>query len=654
MRLDETALAALDKELSLAFQRVRSQAAEMLDNVQLYRDLYAGTLKEKPLSWSANINIPMVEYLLKTSSRKLSQKLFASDPIFAVESEEPESVDAAPGMERLVQKWMERMRFASTGSVAISEAMLTGQCWLKNGVKKTDSALPVETGQPMTIDELDIEPTGDYVTTEDMMLIPFTAPSFERAKGAFSKVILTWDDILAESGSLYEDAVNRLKAGWARGAGISPTHEQQGISEWIPDGLWQAEFVCYEGWYKWVKPGDKREKRWLLLVYYPVDEGQAIVLRCTEYDTVYRDLMFSLIVNDPQPNSMWGRSMVEGLKGLQMWTNATFSQCTDAITLALFPPTAVPQGSELLRRNLKRGPNQLWPVSSPADVQVLHGSPTSIAAVGAGFSQMALVREYGERLTSTTDITSGKTNEDRRTATEIGAVVESGNELQNFVVSVLELGSKAGDGFSGFAQKLVGVLDRFMPAEPVRFPVQKKGKPDWQTVTPDWYKGKYKFTIHGAQQTWDPRVRMERAVTTLKMFQQCPFGAVSPIDKQDVVIEKIQRLWNAYRDLFTGLGNRDAEVWIGSKPETIEEALSILALTNPGMAQQILSTILPQPALGAQSGTPGQLSGQMAALQPVPASAPGAEPGGQTQGGFGGGGGLPQPVGASGMGQVMQ
>jgi len=650
--LDAAELTQLGKELGIAFQASEGQASAFLDDVQSYRDLFAGVLPAKENDWSANVNVPATEYLVKNAARQLAAKVTGHTPMYLIEPADEQYVDYTAGLEQFVEQWVGKIRLRTTASLAIMEALVTGQAWIKSGIRKTGKKLatnPMMQQQAMNPEQLDVAPTAEVVVTEDMLLVPFTAPSFDRARGAFAKIMLTWDDIELAYKSMYEDSVYKLKTQWAVNNAVSPGNEQLGITEWVPDGIDTAEFTCYEGFFKWRRGADKVSTKWYMLLACPNDTGDPIVLRCVPYEDVYDSCMFSPLINDPSPRSMWGRSMIAGLRDLQTFTNSTFSQMTDSITLTLLPPMAVPQGSDILRKRVKWGPMALIPVSNPSEIQPLPPA-ANLTAFGPAMNMMDTVRSYGERLTGTTDVTTGKTEENKRTAYEIGVVVESGNELKNYTVGILEMGLHEGDGLEGVAVKLVEIFNRYFPPMPIKYGVRKSGKMGWEASKPEWFTGNYRFSLNGSNQTWNPQVKIQRAMQTLEQLKMCPFAAYAPSDTPDIIVEKTQRMWSAWRDFLGSMGHRDPEVWIRSEPQTLAECLGVVSIVNPQMYQTLM-LMLSEQASGGQPmpGMPGEAG--MAGVGASPQDTGGIPAAGQP-GAIAGGGGLQGAPPVGGMAQA--
>lgn len=641
LKIDEDVRLALSSELGIAFEDSLDSSSEFRDKVVGYRDQYEGILKAKPKAWMSNVNIPTTKSMVNTASIKVSRAVTGSNPIFEVEAEDPEYDDVAQDEENYLQFWNERMRLSGKIGVAIREAMITGQCWLAAGVRGTGKQLP-EPGQPLRVHELDVEPTTTYVVTEDMMLLPFTAPTFKAANGAFGRRWLRWDDIrgMVESKAIYPEAAEYLETQWQTDNPTTQVQQQQGIEEVSAKGIWSAKFECWEGIYRWVKPGDKREKEYLMLVYYNSDtRGRATVLKCIEYKPLFGDKwLFTPIICDPKPHSMWGGSMCEDIRGLQSWINATFNQITDAITINILPPVAIKPGSDVARKNLQWGPMERWIVSNPAtDVQILNGSQSSMAAIGHSYNGIEFSTGMAEKVTGVSAPAQGTPTDDKKTAFEINAVISAGNEKFDYTVSVVQMGIEEEQGLESHAANIMEIIRRFLPREPVQYKGEASGNNPWQVVRPEWHDGKYKFIPRGSSTTSNPQTRFQLAGQTMQAAMQSPFTQLSPLDDPPQVLDKIQRLYKAQREYYQAMGHKHVEQYIGAEPTTPEEAMKIAAAINPQVAMQIMARIQQQQQAMQQQqmlaagmvppGIPSEQGPQSPGGTPIPIGAGAGEPG---------------------------
>jgi len=630
LNIDEDARLALANELGMAMDDSQDASATFRDNVAGYRDQYEGLLKAKPMEWMSNVNIPTTKSMVNTASIKVARAATGSSPIFEVEAVDPEYDDVAQNEENWLQFWNEEMRLAGKVGIAVREAMITGQCWLKAGVAGTGNQLPeyMEPGQPLKVHEIDAEPTTEYIVTEDIMLLPFTAPNFKSSKGAFGRRWLRWDDIqgMVEAKTVYTDAVEYLENRWNVDNPTTQTQALQGIEEVTAKNIWSAKFECWEGIYRWVKPGDKREKEYLILAYYNSDtRGTAKILKCIEYKPLFGDnWFFTPIICDPKPNSMWGGSMCEDIRGLQTWINATFNQITDAITINILPPVAVKPGSDVARKNLKWGPMERWIVSNPAtDVQMLNGSQSALTAISQSYNGLNMVNGMAEKVTGVSAPSQGAPSDEKKTAFEINAVISAGNDKFDYTVSVVQMGIEEDQGLEAHAVNTMEIIRRFLPNEPIQYKSSAGGNEPWQVVRPEWHEGKYKFVPRGSSATSNPQTRFQLAGQTMREAMQSPFTQLSPMDDPPQVLDKIQRLYKAQREYYQAMGHKHVEQYIGAEPTTPEEGMRIAAAINPQVAMQIMARL--------QQQAQAQQQQQMLAAGMVPPGIP-PQPGAIGQG----------------------
>ncbi len=606
-RLDEETLLVLGRELGREFSDSWDASTNLRADVSDYRDQYESIVPQKPLDWQANIAIPSTKHSINMAALRISKATFGSDPIFEVECDDPNFDEAAQEEENYHQVWNERNRLKTKGYMAIKEALVAGQCWLKNGVKKTGAPPPDYSRLmtpdfqqiPIRIDQLDVVPTCDYVITEDMMLLPFSAPNFKRAKGAFTRTTLRWNDIAKaqKAKRFYESSVDKVKLRWQTEHKLSPSQEQMGIESQIPRALWSAEFDCWEGIYRWVKPGENEEREWLILAYYDTETaGDAVILSCKPYQEVYgedADWFFTPIIVDPKANSMWGGSMAYWLRGLQNFINAMFSGCTDAVQLKLLPPLLVNQSIYNQRKDLRYGPLRMWPVTNPTDIMPLPDSSSTLGALQAGLNMVEMCRQMTERLSGQNDPASGKVSEEKRTAYEIGLVATSGDQIIDHYVILVEIGTEDGHGIEAFAQNQMMIIKQFLPQWPVSYKTTRQGRSGDAIVDPQWHQAKYRFIPHGNSAGSNPEVRFKRAEAMLGAMMQDPFAlpSVFDLDRPDLLLEKIKRIYKARRDFYEGMGNKHPERSIGGEPQTVDEAIAIAATINPEIKQAIMARI---------------------------------------------------------------
>jgi hypothetical protein len=615
--------------------------------VQEWRDLYAGVLPEKPkaLKWSSNINIPLMQYQVLDSAVQMTRTALGAEPMFEVEALDPEYDQFSGEEENYLQFWNDRVRLRSKGHMAILDACITGTAWLWPGVESTGMELPAwdeqSLGQPLRIDQLDAVPRLDYVVFEDMMLLPFNAPSFERARGAFARKWMRWSEILKakKAGKFESEAVDRIEQQWQQARPATQTEEQQGVDSETPLNIWGAQFECWQGVYRYAKPGTDDEQEWFCTLYWSSESGgDAVVLQAVPYEPLFgKRWCFVPLVCDPKPNSMWGGSLCQSLGDLQRWVNATFNQASDALTINILPPMAVGAGAQA--RNLVWGPLEKWPVS-PAEVQVLQGNPQAFAGVSASLGMIDFTRQMAERISGVNDMTAGKPNQEKRTAFEINAVIEAGNQIFEHKVALLQIGMDEGQGLEAYAELMMEIFRKFLPKRPVQYRSRKSAADPWTTVDPQWHEGSYQFIARGNSANSNPEVRSRRAVATRQASQASPFCMISPLDTPEIVLDKVQRLYRVESDFMQALGQKHPETYVGGEPQSIDEAMAIAMVINPQVVAAIHQRITNE-----QQANSGLAPGPMVPPEgPAPEGAPGG-----AAGAFGGGEGLPGAFGEAGM-----
>jgi len=656
--LDEDTRLLLGRELGQAFADSWNATNDLRAQVEVRRDQYEGLLDDKPLEWSANNNYPVTKHQIRTAAIQIARTALGTDPIFEVEADDPRYDEAAQNVEAFNQFWHERTRLRSKGYIAILESLITGQAWLKPGIRATGKQIPDITmmmpDEPITVDQLDVIPTCDYVVTEDMMLLPATAPSFRRAKGAFARTILRWNDIMQAKRrkAFYEDAIERLKLTWQEELTVSQTHEQQGIAETTPSEIWSAEFECWEGIYRWAIPGTDEEIEWLILAAYSVDrEGDAIILRCEPYRPLFGDQwFFTPIITDPKPNSLWGGSLVENIRGLQNFINSMFNACTDAVQITLLPPLAMSPAAYAQRRNLVWGPLAKWPVM-PNDVAPIMSSGNSLAAVQAGLGMVDMARQMSERVVGVSDPTSGRPSQEKRTAYELSLVAQSSSQIFEHHVVMVQIGPEEGCGLESYAEMMMQIIRRFLPKQPLLYRSGGQGQSPFHVMKPEYHDGKYRFIARGNSATSNPEVRGNRAQAVMQSIGQNPFAIPGIMDSPEMIVEKAKRIYKAYNEYYQAMGVKHPESYIGGEPETFEEAIRVVAVINPQVAMQLMEQYQMQMAQYQMQMAQAQASANPMGVGAAPGA--GAYPGAAGAGGAGGIPGVPGLGAPAGMGAFV-
>lgn len=645
----------LAKELQYAFDDSVSAGAARAAMVMDHRDQYEGELSAKPHDWQCNVNMPLTSSHIDNVAIAIADVIGGSTPIFQVEAMDPADDESAHHEEEFMQYWNERMRLKTKLHAAVHDALITGESWLKNGVERTGKELPMQMVKPLKLDELDVKPTVDVVVFEDQMLLPFNAPTFADAKGAFSRTWVRWSTIIKakKSGTISNETVEKLRASWE--SNPAPTQQEQsaGVEPQRPRSIWEARFECWEGIYRWPKTGTEDEVDWLVLFYYPLTTSggggaSGLVLKAVPYEPVFGEKwFFTPIIVDRLPNSLHGRSMCQPIAGLQQLLNANVNQAVDAITMSIMPPIAV--GTSARRLGLKWAPMEQWPVSAQ-DVQVLSGSASQASAVAQSMSMNEFMRQMAERQTGMSDPAMGRQSAKQTTAFEVNAVIDSGSRKFNWQVCTVQLGTEEGEGLEGYAEMLLEIFRRFLPPYPVMYRSNQAGNRGASVIDPAVHDGSYQIFVHGNSAASNPQLRMQRAKTILEAMASCPLVQFSAIDSVEIIISKAQGMYKSWAEFLISMGEKHPESYIGGEPATIEEAMAIVMVINPQVGMQIAAREQAKQqqaaaqSISQQTGIPLE-----AILQLASAQGQGGIPGGAGGQAGGGGAAVPQSVGQAGM-----
>ena len=642
MNMENRAL--MEESLASSFSKSFDASQERMFMVEGWRDQYEGILPSKRNTWSSNVNVPLTKPALDGAVDQLTTTICNAKPMFQIEAldaADHNSHEHASIREKYLEYWIEKTRVRSVVEMAIKHSLIDGESWLYTGVKRK-SKMPNDITGGINASMLPAIPDSKYVLFEDTCIMPYTAANFEQANGAFMRVYMRWNDIV--NGGMDEDAVGVLEERWVSQHNQTNMQSNHAINTESADTIWETTFECWQGVYRWTEPESDVEKEWWVLAHYSADPGGvATILRAVEFRPLFGEHAlwpFMPIRTNPIANSIHGRSMCEGIRGLQLFTNAMFNGCVDGVALSLLPPMLISGMSAQEMRQLEYKPMAKWRVSNPTDVHPAP-PPGNLAAVNTGMGQLEFARQMSERETGVTDLMMGRPSQEKRTAFEMGAVVESGNQKFERIVARVEFGMDENSGLEAFAQGFMDIVDKITPDIPVSFKVQASGK--MLTAQPDAKDMQFVYIAHGTNANVNPELRFKRSMGTIEQMKTCPFNQLSILDEDADLLRKVQSWYSAYQMLYSSMGIRNVEEIIGTEPTQIEDAIKLVSVfAPPDVAAGILQKYAP-PEEGA--GLPGMDQG---AIPPGPQ--------GQVGQGSGAGatgqpdaGGLPQLALAPGM-----
>jgi hypothetical protein len=640
----------LERDLQLAFTNSLSAGAERNQMREGWRATYWGLLDEKPKAWMSNVDMRLAKYIVDSSAKKFSNAVFGSDPLCELQSRVPGGDDDAKEEQNYQQFWYDVIRLRVKGYLAILCSMRDGESYLWPEAKRTNKPeIKGASSKPITIDQLDVVPNLRVVEADDIMLLPFDAPNYALARGIFARTMMRWSDIisLSNSGQMYEDAVDRLKTKWQAGNTQTSKQQQQGVDTTQPNDIWDANFECWEGIYRWAKPGEDEEQVYLMTLYSPVLGGDttAIVLKMTEYTQFYGDQWIPCpIITDPNPNSLHGNSAVGDLEGFHQWINATFNQCTDALTISIMPPRATGLSSK--GKNLKYEPGAQWDVS-PGDVQEIRSDPGVFRGIQVGMAMINDVRGMAARLKSADDTSIGKVVAGDKTKYEIGAVLQASDQMQEQHITSLQTGADEGQGFKAVYEMLFQITKQFLPKRPLMYRSPKSSSKDaFTTIDPKVHQGSYDFIPTGSSMSSSAQVKYAKAQATVQSVIASEFCMVSAQMEPVEVLEVMKRRWNAQAAYLAAIGNQHPETVLGGEPSDANEAMSAASIVFP----QAVATIVARLDMLKRQQEQQSGGNPQPGMVPVAAGAPGG--GGPGAGGTapqGGSGGVPIPGGEQRM-----
>ncbi len=635
--LTDEECAQVEKDLSQAVTNFQSASADRTRLRKEWRRIYHGEVKDKPYEWMSNVDMHLAQYMVDGAAKKLAGAVFGPDPLVEVVPTSPDGEEDAAALQNFLQYCYQRMRIRTKGFLALQWGQIDGDAWIWPRPRETRKKIP-KGNDPVAINDLDVFPDLDYVLADEQMLFPFEAANFRQARGAFARQWMRWADIkkMRAAEQCYEKGADRLKSKWSQTN--VPTDEQryEGVGTTDPNDPGDSLFECWEGFYRWTHPEEEDERIYLMTFFCPTNQGDTtvVLLKMVEYTQYYDDLYFFVpILANAVPKSMHGTSTVDKIAGFHEWTNTTFNQVTDAITMSVFPARAA--GLTAQGKNLQTEPGAIWPVQ-PSDVQEIRGDPNTARLANTAMTMVEDVRSQAARVTSVEDPSIGKIAPGNQTKFEIQAVLHTADQQQEECITTLQIGLDEDQGFKAVAAVIFQIMKKFFPKRPImyRSPKASKDQP-FVTINPSVFERDYDFIPTGSSTSSSAEVKFAKAQAELEQAQTSEFCMVSPVMTRDQVLDVMKRRWKALSKYFSAIGEQHPENVIGGEPADVDTAMVIAMVAF----REAVNAIYQREAAKEQAG------GNPASGMVQPAGSEGPQPTGTGPGQGMAGGEVPQGVG---------
>jgi hypothetical protein len=595
-----------------------SGMSQLLEDVRIWRALYRGetTIKNRPWENCSNVPPSMIREKILDMTAQITRSVFTVSPIIGVEGTSPKAKDAAPRMEQFTDYWTTELKLPSLGYQITDEALITGTAHLAVTMEPTGKRLPAKQKQPddmatllqsiingqspeqpVHVDKLDMRPSFEVVKIEDVRLCPCDAPSYRQAQGLFRRIYVRWEDLRAgEKRGWYdlEDVEQQwqsfVKSGATRTAAQEEAEIASGISEQCPEDLQGAVLVGWEGTWKY-RPAESEKEMTFIVVALPEINR---VIRFQPFPYKHNLPMMARFRILPVTGSYFGESYVEVMRGPQTEKTTLTNMIIDGLTLQIIPPVKRRAGrsgeatTELI-------PGAEWSLMDLNDAQPIQLPQLPTAEV---FRYLQDQRADEERLTGSTDLTTGRQAPSGHTLGELNLAMDQGGQRNEVRVMIFEEGSEPGDGVTGIADRLFPLFRQFYGSmdDPIVFAVTGAADGLFPRVAPEDFSAEYSFVARGNSVTANPQLRYQQAGMVSQFvgasifsnpkargewLQGCITGGMQPDD----ILEYMRRQYASARRLLESAKVRDPETYIGKEPDEayVQKSLEGLAKTMAAM-----------------------------------------------------------------------
>ncbi|MDR7534554.1 MAG: hypothetical protein QN162_14630 [Armatimonadota bacterium] len=598
-------------------------------------------VRELPFEGAANFRVPLSKWAVDAIHARLVAGLTTVRPYSRVEPLEPEETQAAADLEEFLDwckehelgfelflddyllnaavegtavaylTWerRERHRLAQETVDQFDETgefdQITGQPILKR------TRVPVLVDQPDVVEE---GPRLDLIPLVDFLVADWRRKRLDEQPWVAHRTRLYAHELraLREQDGYFADAIDELLQGGGSQytEGTKPPHvasleERTGIAEQLSpraDRRWWEIWVI-TAWYD--SDADGKPER----VIFEVAMPQRRLIRALKFPYIHGQPPYILCSLIPRPNHVLGRSLVGDLRMVQDEIDAIHNMRTDAVTVAIgslftfIHDEMVDPGLD--RRRISLGE----PMRVEGDInhlQILAKSFRGVNPPGMDIEQMLL--GFAERISGISDPQAGRPTEGRKTAFEIGAVIQEGN------VRFRQMIRRVAAALAELDYQLVGLYQQYSARVGERIMrVLRRNTDIFQGVD----SGRFRFRIHGAAIASNQDIDAKRALELLQLAEQS--GIIQFFVKQDP-----RRMYHLAKTVLdkAGRGDVPTEAIIGSEAELMAfmqrmammQQMQVAVGSPPGGPPPPVGG--PQPPAGPPSGpprppAPGEVAGEV-------------------------------------------
>lgn len=440
----------LARSICEAVQTARSNAGRRAHLLKLakWKQYYEGITYPKTFPWkgAANVWVPLTLRSVRGVCVRLATAILKAEPMLLVraasENPSPEEQNAA----RTHERWMHRQLASLLGvndedSVGRDVLLATSRdgtsftqlSWRSQEIRKRGYIPRGDNMDLVEETENFIGPDLEFVSDEDLEIVPATARSLSKAVGVLRRKWVRLDELKrGEKRGMYHD-VERLKTDQKPNMDNAPATATANAIEGMNPGAASAdeakEYQILEGLWRADVNNDGLEET--LLVTTAFDDQ--ICLRVEYYPYLHGEPYFQRWRIVPRDNRLYGMGIAGMVESLNEEATTIRNQRLDAGTLKNIPIFKAKKGAfsgDGSLRNISLYPGSfVW----LEDMDAL--APLPMGDINPElFTEESTIIKYGEDITGITDMRLGRTSTGRRTLGEISQVMnESSTTLEEMV-----------------------------------------------------------------------------------------------------------------------------------------------------------------------------------------------------------------------------
>lgn len=274
----------------------------------------------------------------------------------------------------------------------------------------------------------------------------------------------------------------------------------------------QFEVWSILGWYDWDQ--DDEPERVVMEIVMP----QKVLIRLIKFPYLHNRPNYMALRLLPRSQDFYGRSLVADLLMTQDEIDAMHNQRTDATSIAiasLFMFLYDEQAGFDPERNEIRLGKSIALQGDITHIKSLAEAFRGIQVPGMDIENMLL--GFAERLSGISDPQAGRPAEGRKTAFEIGAVIQEGNVRFRRMIERIEL------ALAEIAYQTIALYQQFgNRAEPKIYRVLNDPENPFRTVEVGEMAGRWNYRVHGVAIASNRDIDAKKALDVLKMVESSP------------------------------------------------------------------------------------------------------------------------------------